>query len=313
MALCLIPALSGKAGEAQLTLEEACAKSDLIVLGVLRNLKPFSEKDGEQAVDGVRAEIVERRVLFGHLHPAPDRLKVLDTNVPRESSFPVQWSNLRGVHPQVDHKAEADGKERIWCLTREPNWSFRPLENHPGYSLEHYKEAVAAIQARLAADRKTLTEAKVFWIKAWENQHAEKPAECKSFERLCDAGPDALSIGRELLEATYTRTRAWGCRLAGEFHYSYAYCMESLMALFFDETDTVKPEDASDRMTLGTLAIRTLGIMSEREFRTPKEAWDWVNRQFPALQLDKQGHLPSLDEIRRAQEGPRAPGRARGK
>ena len=269
--------------EPPMSLEQACAGADLIVVGTLGGIA--EEKSPEQKVGHLPrmiGSITVQSVLYGH--PPEGGVKIWAWDVlPPGQPLPA----CSGPCPCVGK----EGKEWIWCLNKLPDGVWRVDHTQKVIMTDKKGEIEKAVQARLAPERALLEKAPAVDLchtgLILDGLLEVSPAG-QAYVRLLKAGPAALPCARELLMACKNpAARAWGCLLLGNLQ-SGRQGVDALKSLLdssdrvpldFDGMETVGTMRKGDSLTLGVVALQSLGTLAGEEFKTVQEAKAWCDAQ----------------------------------
>ena len=206
--------------EPPMTLEEACAKAELIVVGTL-DVHTTVEKPSEVEAkacpwSGRIGRIAVKETLYG-LSPK-DGLNVWQGWLsPSDQPPPPNY-----VPTPSEGKA---GQEWIWCLSKAPAGSVGALA-HPGIWMVNHTQMVIAtdlkaevekvVKSRVEVPFQLLRASRSFLTTMDGGPRKEKPsAEFEACDVLTAAGPCAYPFVKLLLAEKNPVARAWGCRAAG--------------------------------------------------------------------------------------------------
>jgi hypothetical protein len=263
-----------------LPLDQACAQSDLVVVGTLEKLKSFIRGEGEPFLEGVDAEIRVKEVLFGAASKGP---------------LPIRWVAARGpVCPRIDHTAQA-GRERIWCLTRGEEGFYRA--NHPQRVLpvSDRAEVEKALQARLAGFLKTLSA--LASLEDFAGKHVPGPAQV-AVDGLAAAGSAALPGAQGLLADGRPVQRVLGCWLASRLREETL--APALEALLEDLSPVQVPCNCQMKDSrVSDQAREALGTLAGKNFESVGRARAWVDGVVGAgavLQYEHTGGMKGLQQ-----------------
>ncbi len=244
-----------------MSLEQACAQADLVVMGILHGkeeppdpgLTPFCRVTG-----GIRVG----RVLFG-TPPSPKEL-------------PVSWQRLKPGSNIVCWEPEAfegqEGLERIWCLTRDADGALRALHPSQVRLPEDLDKVAAAIRERLAPDLKILEEFPGFVL---AGKPGQKIDQVQALDRLARAGEAASSCVETLLKHRDPVRRAYGCELAGRL--GNRLLSGRLVALLEDAAKLDVTDGCIGRQsTIGEMALEALRKISGKPGASAKELKAWA-------------------------------------
>lgn len=249
-ALVLMFAVSLHAQWTALSVQDSCNRAQRIVIGTLQNLRPFTQGEGDETIDGKDADIAVDVVLFGPVAEAP---------------LPMRWSNRRLEKClRVDHEGRA-GEKYIWFLTEGEDGVWHA--DHPNLArlLVERPDVETAIAARITLDRETLEAATYvrfgIYASGAPNPGApavvEDPPVVRSCKRLAEGGLAARPAAQALLKHASPIARAWGCRLAHILD-DHRLIRDIVPLLADAATVPVKDPDYGDSITVSELVRLTL-------------------------------------------------------
>ncbi|GEM_PF-2422989 len=257
--LLLSPLVAAQAEEGYISLDTSCRHAELVVVGTLGDLKPFSRGEAGNEIDGVEAHIAVKEVLLGR-SPGAD--------------LPILWENPRGLGcPRTEHSGRV-GQELIWILTQDQKGIWHAHSGQLVKLLEERPAVEKAIQARLAPALKVLETSDSVW---GEGKFTVTPAEWGACDALAKAGPAALPAVRRLLAAPSPVQRGWGCRVA-ELLKDKALALD-LGAILEDPAPLTIHQCELIHTAVGRRALEALGAVAGRAFADTAEGRAWCDQQ----------------------------------
>ncbi len=239
-------------------LREACSQADLVLVGTLGDLEPFTLGEGQHQLRGFRGKIQVAEILYGR---------------GSAGAVPLLWQNpLAQSAPKVDHSGN-EGKRRIWILTKDADGTWHADQNHWVRPLEDRPEVEKTLQDRLAPALKVLEASDSL---KGEGEWVRPPAEWEACDTLGNAGPAAFPSVRRLLAAPSPVQRSWGCRAVGALKdRNLAKDLETLLG---DATPLNINGCEAIPTTVGKQALEALGSIAGRTFADLDEGRAWIGK-----------------------------------
>ena len=272
----LLSALPGWPVEKGITLEQLCARSDLVVLGTLRSVKPASGKADANGRYPIFADLDVKEVLYG-----------------REPSAPIviTWEDPEHREcPHIDH-TKTIGVTMIWCLWRSPDGTWSADNSQCPQPLDKRAAVEKAVQERLKPDLEILERSPAVdayhLLQCWNGHLLLSPAG-EAYDRLYAAGPAAALGARTLLRHERPVARAWGCLLLQTDVKSLLPMLDDagIVPIDLDGMESIGEWRKGATLSVGKLVLRILGVLAGKELKTAEEARAW------AESLKKPGPTP---------------------